>query len=160
MPLRNKGNFDLKRNEIIEKACYYLEEYLQLKEDIHNEKVIIATAWQDTVKIAPEENIGSIPYPISFLYIDKKIESLQKEVTQKLPLFNQLESSKNTCIKENTRKTVSYFYFTIKQTLRKLLELIEISQWMLQALKNFKKNEFRAAITRNDVIPFISQVLG
>ena len=85
----------MKRNEIIEKACHYLEEYLQLKEDIHNEKVIIATAWQDTVKIAPEENIGSIPYPTSFLYIDKKIESLQQEVTQKQPLFNQLESSKN-----------------------------------------------------------------
>ena len=126
----------MKRNEIIEKACRCLEEYLQLKEDIHNEKVIIATAWQDTVKIAPEENIGSIPYPISFLYIDQKIESLQEEVTQKLPLFSQLESGDNKYIKENTRKIVSYFYFTIKQTLRKLLELVEISQLMLQALKN------------------------
>ena len=95
-----------------------------------------------------------------FSYIDKRIESLQKEVTQKIPLFNQLESSKNTCIKENTRKTVSYFYFTIKQTLSKLLELIEISQWKLQALKNFKKNEFRAAIKSTDVIHFISEVLG
>ena len=150
----------MKRNKIIEEACHYLEEYLQLKEDIHNEKVIIAKAWQDTVKITPEENIGSIPYPTSFLYMDQRIESLQKEVIQKLPLFSQLESGDNKYIKENTRKIVSYFYFTIKQTLRKLLELIEISQWMLQALKNFKKNEFRAAITRNDVIPFISQVLG
>tara|TARA_B100000809_G_C15091312_1_gene513287 strand:- start:884 stop:1336 length:453 start_codon:yes stop_codon:yes gene_type:complete len=146
----------LKRNKIIEEACHYLEEYLQLKEDIHNEKVIIAKAWQDTVKITPEENIGSIPYPTSFLYMDQRIESLQKEVIQKLPLFNQLESGDNKYIKESTRKIVSYFYFTIKQTLRKLLELVEISQWMLQALKNFKKNEFRAAITRNDVIPFIT----
>ena len=146
----------MKRNKIIEEACHYLEEYLQLKEDIHNEKVIIAKAWQDTVKITPEENIGSIPYPTSFLYMDQKIESLQEEVTQKLPLFSQLESSDNKYIKENTQKIVSYFYFTIKQTLRKLLELVEISQWMLQALKNFKKNEFRAAITRNDVIPFIT----
>ena len=150
----------MKRNKIIEEACHYLEEYLQLKEDIHNEKVIIAKAWQDTVKITPEENIGSIPYPTSFLYMDQRIESLQKEVIQKLPLFSQLESGDNKYIKENTQKIVSYFYFTIKQTLRKLLELVEISQWMLQALKNFKKNEFRAAITRNDVIPFISQVLG
>lgn len=146
----------MKRNKIIEEACHYLEEYLQLKEDIHNEKVIIAKAWQDTVKITPEENIGSIPYPTSFLYMDQRIESLQEEVTQKLPLFSQLESGDNKYIKENTRKIVSYFYFTIKQTLRKLLELVEISQWMLQALKNFKKNEFRAAITRNDVIPFIT----
>ena len=146
----------MKRNKIIEEACHYLEEYLQLKEDIHNEKVIIAKAWQDTVKITPEENIGSIPYPTSFLYMDQKIESLQEEVTQKLPLFSQLESGDNKYIKENTQKIVSYFYFTIKQTLRKLLELVEISQWMLQALKNFKKNEFRAAITRNDVIPFIT----
>jgi len=146
----------LKRNKIIEEACHYLEEYLQLKEDIHNEKVIIAKAWQDTVKITPEENIGSIPYPTSFLYMDQKIESLQEEVTQKLPLFSQLESSDNKYIKENTQKIVSYFYFTIKQTLRKLLELVEISQLMLQALKNFKRNEFRAAITRNDVIPFIT----
>ncbi len=146
----------MKRNKIIEEACHYLEEYLQLKEDIHNEKVIIAKAWQDTVKITPEENIGSIPYPTSFLYMDQRIESLQKEVIQKLPLFNQLESGDNKYIKESTRKIVSYFYFTIKQTLRKLLELVEISQWMLQALKNFKKNEFRAAITRNDVIPFIT----
>ena len=146
----------MKKNKIIEEACHYLEEYLQLKEDIHNEKVIIAKAWQDTVKITPEENIGSIPYPISFLYMDQRIESLQEEVTQKLPLFSQLESGDNKYIKENTRKIVSYFYFTIKQTLRKLLELVEISQWMLQALKNFKKNEFRAAITRNDVIPFIT----
>lgn len=146
----------MKRNKIIEEACHYLEEYLQLKEDIHNEKVIIAKAWQDTVKITPEENIGSIPYPTSFLYMDQRIESLQKEVIQKLPLFSQLESGDNKYIKENTRKIVSYFYFTIKQTLRKLLELVEISQWMLQALKNFKKNEFRAAITRNDVIPFIT----
>ena len=129
---------------------------MQLKEDIHNEKVIIAKAWQDTVKITPEKNIGSIPYPTSFLYMDQRIESLQEEVTQKLPLFSQLESGDNKYIKENTRKIVSYFYFTIKQTLRKLLELVEISQWMLQALKNFKKNEFRAAITRNDVIPFIT----
>ena len=148
----------MKRNKIIEEACHYLEEYLQLKEDIHNEKVIIAQAWQDTVKITPEENIGSIPYPISFLYMDQKIESLQEEVTQKLPLFSQLESGDNKYIKENTRKIVSYFYFTIKQTLRKLLELVEISQWMLQALKNFKRNEFRAAITRNDVIPFITHI--
>ena len=148
----------MKRNKIIEEACHYLEEYLQLKEDIHNEKVIIAQAWQDTVKITPEENIGSIPYPISFLYVDQKIESLQEEVTQKLPLFSQLESGDNKYIKENTRKIVSYFYFTIKQTLRKLLELVEISQWMLQALKNFKRNEFRAAITRNDVIPFITHI--
>ena len=81
----------MKRNKIIEEACHYLEEYLQLKEDIHNEKVIIATAWQDTVKITPEKNIGSIPYPISFLYMDQRIESLQEEVTQKLPLFSQLE---------------------------------------------------------------------
>ena len=146
----------MKRNKIIEEACHYLEEYLQLKEDIHNEKVIIAKAWQDTVKITPEKNIGSIPYPTSFLYMDQRIESLQEEVTQKLPLFSQLESGDNKYIKENTRKIVSYFYFTIKQTLRKLLELVEISQWMLQALKNFKKNEFRAAITRNDVIPFIT----
>jgi len=146
----------LKRNKIIEEACHYLEEYLQLKEDIHNEKVIIAKAWQDTVKITPEENIGSIPYPTSFLYMDQKIESLQEEVTQKLPLFSQLESGDNKYIKENTQKIVSYFYFTIKQTLRKLLELVEISQLMLQALKNFKRNEFRAAITRNDVIPFIT----
>ena len=146
----------MKKNKIIEEACHYLEEYLQLKEDIHNEKVIIAKAWQDTVKITPEENIGSIPYPTSFLYMDQRIESLQKEVIQKLPLFNQLESGDNKYIKESTRKIVSYFYFTIKQTLRKLLELVEISQWMLQALKNFKKNEFRAAITRNDVIPFIT----
>ena len=115
-----------------------MEEYLQLKEDIHNEKVIIAKAWQDTVKITPEENIGSIPYPTSFLYMDQKIESLQEEVTQKLPLFSQLESGDNKYIKENTQKIVSYFYFTIKQTLRKLLELVEISQLMLQALKNFK----------------------
>ena len=148
----------MKRNKIIEEACHYLEEYLQLKEDIHNEKVIIAQAWQDTVKITPEENIGSIPYPISFLYMDQKIESLQEEVTQKLPLFSQLESGDNKYIKENTRKIVSYFYFTIKQTLRKLLELVEISQLMLQALKNFKRNEFRAAITRNDVIPFITHI--
>lgn len=148
----------MKRNKIIEEACHYLEEYLQLKEDIHNEKVIIAKAWQDTVKITPEENIGSIPYPISFLYMDQKIESLQEEVTQKLPLFSQLESGDNKYIKENTQKIVSYFYFTIKQTLRKLLELVEISQWMLQALKNFKRNEFRAAITRNDVIPFITHI--
>jgi hypothetical protein len=148
----------LKRNKIIEEACHYLEEYLQLKEDIHNEKVIIAKAWQDTVKITPEENIGSIPYPTSFLYMDQKIESLQEEVTQKLPLFSQLESSDNKYIKENTQKIVSYFYFTIKQTLRKLLELVEISQLMLQALKNFKRNEFRAAITRNDVIPFITHI--
>ena len=148
----------MKRNKIIEEACHYLEEYLQLKEDIHNEKVIIAKAWQDTVKITPEENIGSIPYPISFLYMDQKIESLQEEVTQKLPLFSQLESGENKYIKENTQKIVSYFYFTIKQTLRKLLELVEISQWMLQALKNFKRNEFRAAITRNDVIPFITHI--
>ena len=148
----------MKRNKIIEEACHYLEEYLQLKEDIHNEKVIIAQAWQDTVKITPEENIGSIPYPISFLYMDQKIESLQEEVTQKLPLFSQLESGDNKYIKENTQKIVSYFYFTIKQTLRKLLELVEISQWMLQALKNFKRNEFRAAITRNDVIPFITHI--
>ena len=148
----------MKRNKIIEEACHYLEEYLQLKEDIHNEKVIIAKAWQDTVKITPEENIGSIPYPTSFLYMDQKIESLQEEVTQKLPLFSQLESSDNKYIKENTQKTVSYFYFTIKQTLRKLLELVEISQLMLQALKNFKRNEFRAAITRNDVIPFITHI--
>ena len=148
----------MKRNKIIEEACHYLEEYLQLKEDIHNEKVIIAKAWQDTVKITPEENIGSIPYPISFLYVDQKIESLQEEVTQKLPLFNQLESGENKYIKENTQKIVSYFYFTIKQTLRKLLELVEISQLMLQALKNFKRNEFRAAITRNDVIPFITHI--
>ena len=146
----------MKRNKIIEEACHYLEEYLQLKEDIHNEKVIIAKAWQDTVRITPEENIGSIPYPISFLYMDQKIESLQEEVTQKLPLFSQLESGDNKYIKENTQKIVSYFYFTIKQTLRKLLELVEISQLMLQALKNFKRNEFRAAITRNDVIPFIT----
>jgi hypothetical protein len=135
-----------------------LEEYLQLKEDIHNEKVIIAKAWQDTVKITPEENIGSIPYPTSFLYMDQKIESLQEEVTQKLPLFSQLESGDNKYIKENTQKIVSYFHFTIKQTLRKLLELVEISQLMLQALKNFKRNEFRAAITRNDVIPFITHI--
>ena len=148
----------MKRNKIIEEACHYLEEYLQLKEDVHNEKVIIAKAWQDTVKITPEENIGSIPYPISFLYMDQKIESLQEEVTQKLPLFSQLESGDNKYIKENTQKIVSYFYFTIKQTLRKLLELVEISQWMLQALKNFKRNEFRAAITRNDVIPFITHI--
>jgi hypothetical protein len=148
----------LKRNKIIEEACHYLEEYLQLKEDIHNEKVIIAKAWQDTVKITPEENIGSIPYPTSFLYMDQKIESLQEEVTQKLPLFSQLESSDNKYIKENTQKIVSYFHFTIKQTLRKLLELVEISQLMLQALKNFKRNEFRAAITRNDVIPFITHI--
>ena len=148
----------MKRNKIIEEACHYLEEYLQLKEDIHNEKVIIAKAWQDTVKITPEENIGSIPYPTSFLYMDQKIESLQEEVTQKLPLFSQLESGDNKYIKENTQKIVSDFYFTIKQTLRKLLELVEISQWMLQALKNFKKNEFRAAITRNDVIPFITHI--
>ena len=148
----------MKRNKIIEEACHYLEEYLQLKEDIHNEKVIIAKAWQDTVKITPEENIGSIPYPTSFLYMDQKIESLQEEVTQKLPLFSQLESGENKYIKENTQKIVSYFYFTIKQTLRKLLELVEISQWMLQALKNFKRNEFRAAITRNDVIPFITHI--
>ena len=148
----------MKRNKIIEEACHYLEEYLQLKEDIHNEKVIIATAWQDTVKITPEKNIGSIPYPTSFLYMDQRIESLQEEVTQKLPLFSQLESGDNKYIKENTRKIVSYFYFTIKQTLRKLLELVEISQWMLQALKNFKKNEFKAAITRNDVIPFITHI--
>ena len=148
----------MKRNKIIEEACHYLEEYLQLKEDIHNEKVIIAKAWQDTVRITPEENIGSIPYPISFLYMDQKIESLQEEVTQKLPLFSQLESGDNKYIKENTQKIVSYFYFTIKQTLRKLLELVEISQWMLQALKNFKRNEFRAAITRNDVIPFITHI--
>ncbi len=148
----------MKRNKIIEEACHYLEEYLQLKEDIHNEKVIIAKAWQDTVKITPEENIGSIPYPISFLYMDQRIESLQEEVTQKLPLFSQLESGENKYIKENTQKIVSYFYFTIKQTLRKLLELVEISQWMLQALKNFKRNEFRAAITRNDVIPFITHI--
>ena len=148
----------MKRNKIIEEACHYLEEYLQLKEDIHNEKVIIAKAWQDTVKITPEENIGSIPYPTSFLYMDQRIESLQKEVIQKLPLFSQLESGDNKYIKENTRKIVSYFYFTIKQTLRKLLELVEISQWMLQALKNFKKNEFKAAITRNDVIPFITHI--
>ena len=148
----------MKRNKIIEEACHYLEEYLQLKEDIHNEKVIIAKAWQDTVKITPEENIGSIPYPTSFLYMDQRIESLQKEVIQKLPLFSQLESGDNKYIKENTRKIVSYFYFTIKQTLRKLLELVEISQWMLQALKNFKRNEFRAAITRNDVIPFITHI--
>ena len=148
----------MKRNKIIEDACHYLEEYLQLKEDIHNEKVIIAKAWQDTVKITPEKNIGSIPYPTSFLYMDQRIESLQEEVTQKLPLFSQLESGDNKYIKENTRKIVSYFYFTIKQTLRKLLELVEISQWMLQALKNFKKNEFRAAITRNDVIPFITHI--
>ncbi|MEC9257993.1 MAG: hypothetical protein VX541_05830 [Candidatus Poribacteria bacterium] len=148
----------MKRNKIIEEACHYLEEYLQLKEDIHNEKVIIAKAWQDTVKITPEENIGSIPYPTSFLYMDQKIESLQEEVTQKLPLFSQLESGDNKYIKENTQKIVSYFYFTIKQTLRKLLELVEISQWMLQALKNFKRNEFRAAITRNDVIPFITHI--
>ncbi|MEC7867934.1 MAG: hypothetical protein VYE00_09870 [Candidatus Poribacteria bacterium] len=148
----------MKRNKIIEEACHYLEEYLQLKEDIHNEKVIIAKAWQDTVKITPEENIGSIPYPISFLYVDQKIESLQEEVTQKLPLFSQLESGDNKYIKENTQKIVSYFYFTIKQTLRKLLELVEISQLMLQALKNFKRNEFRAAITRNDVIPFITHI--
>tara|TARA_B100000586_G_scaffold266742_1_gene240302 strand:- start:880 stop:1332 length:453 start_codon:yes stop_codon:yes gene_type:complete len=148
----------LKRNKIIEEACHYLEEYLQLKEDIHNEKVIIAKAWQDTVKITPEENIGSIPYPTSFLYMDQKIESLQEEVTQKLPLFSQLESGDNKYIKENTQKIVSYFYFTIKQTLRKLLELVEISQLMLQALKNFKRNEFRAAITRNDVIPFITHI--
>ncbi len=148
----------MKRNKIIEEACHYLEEYLQLKEDIHNEKVIIAKAWQDTVKITPEENIGSIPYPTSFLYMDQKIESLQEEVTQKLPLFSQLESGDNKYIKENTQKIVSYFYFTIKQTLRKLLELVEISQLMLQALKNFKKNEFKAAITRNDVIPFITHI--
>ena len=148
----------MKRNKIIEEACHYLEEYLQLKEDIHNEKVIIAKAWQDTVKITPEENIGSIPYPTSFLYMDQKIESLQEEVTQKLPLFSQLESSDNKYIKENTQKIVSYFHFTIKQTLRKLLELVEISQLMLQALKNFKRNEFRAAITRNDVIPFITHI--
>tara|TARA_B100001964_G_C14113315_1_gene544907 strand:- start:222 stop:674 length:453 start_codon:yes stop_codon:yes gene_type:complete len=148
----------LKRNKIIEEACHYLEEYLQLKEDIHNEKVIIAKAWQDTVKITPEENIGSIPYPTSFLYMDQKIESLQEEVTQKLPLFSQLESGDNKYIKENTQKIVSYFHFTIKQTLRKLLELVEISQLMLQALKNFKRNEFRAAITRNDVIPFITHI--
>ena len=148
----------MKRNKIIEEACHYLEEYLQLKEDIHNEKVIIAKAWQDTVKITPEKNIGSIPYPTSFLYMDQRIESLQEEVTQKLPLFSQLESGDNKYIKENTRKIVSYFYFTIKQTLRKLLELVEISQWMLQALKNFKKNEFKAAITRNDVIPFITHI--
>ncbi len=148
----------MKRNKIIEEACHYLEEYLQLKEDIHNEKVIIAKAWQDTVKITPEENIGSIPYPTSFLYMDQKIESLQEEVTKKLPLFSQLESSDNKYIKENTQKIVSYFYFTIKQTLRKLLELVEISQLMLQALKNFKRNEFRAAITRNDVIPFITHI--
>ena len=148
----------MKRNKIIEEACHYLEEYLQLKEDIHNEKVIIAKAWQDTVKITPEENIGSIPYPTSFLYMDQKIESLQEEVTQKLPLFSQLESSDNKYIKENTQKIVSYFYFTIKQTLRKLLELVEISQLMLQALKNFKRNEFRAAIIRNDVIPFITHI--
>ncbi len=148
----------MKRNKIIEEACHYLEEYLQLKEDIHNEKVIIAKAWQDTVKITPEENIGSIPYPTSFLYMDQKIESLQEEVTQKLPLFSQLESGDNKYIKENTQKIVSYFYFTIKQTLRKLLELVEISQLMLQALKNFKRNEFRAAITRNDVIPFITHI--
>ena len=148
----------MKRNKIIEEACHYLEEYLQLKEDIHNEKVIIAQAWQDTVKITPEKNIGSIPYPTSFLYMDQRIESLQEEVTQKLPLFSQLESGDNKYIKENTRKIVSYFYFTIKQTLRKLLELVEISQWMLQALKNFKKNEFKAAITRNDVIPFITHI--
>ena len=148
----------MKRNKIIEEACHYLKEYLQLKEDIHNEKVIIAKAWQNTVKITPEENIGSIPYPTSFLYMDQRIESLQEEVTQKLPLFSQLESGDNKYIKENTRKIVSYFYFTIKQTLRKLLELVEISQWMLQALKNFKKNEFRAAITRNDVIPFITHI--
>ena len=148
----------MKRNKIIEEACHYLEEYLQLKEDIHNEKVIIAKAWQDTVKITPEENIGSIPYPISFLYMDQKIESLQEEVTQKLPLFSQLESGDNKYIKEDTQKIVSYFYFTIKQTLRKLLELVEISQLMLQALKNFKRNEFRAAITRNDVIPFITHI--
>ena len=148
----------MKRNKIIEEACHSLEEYLQLKEDIHNEKVIIAKAWQDTVKITPEENIGSIPYPISFLYMDQRIESLQKEVIQKLPLFSQLESGNNKYIKESTRKIVSYFYFTIKQTLRKLLELVEISQWMLQALKNFKRNEFRAAITRNDVIPFITHI--
>ena len=148
----------MKRNKIIEEACHSLEEYLQLKEDIHNEKVIIAKAWQDTVKITPEENIGSIPYPTSFLYMDQKIESLQEEVTQKLPLFSQLESGDNKYIKENTQKIVSYFYFTIKQTLRKLLELVEISQLMLQALKNFKRNEFRAAITRNDVIPFITHI--
>ena len=148
----------MKRNKIIEEACHYLEEYLQLKEDIHNEKVIIAKAWQDTVKITPEKNIGSIPYPILFLHMDQRIESLQEEVTQKLPLFSQLESDDNKYIKESTRKIVSYFYFTIKQTLRKLLELVEISQWMLQALKNFKKNEFRAAITRNDVIPFITHI--
>ena len=148
----------MKRNKIIEEACHYLEEYLQLKEDIHNEKVIIAKAWQDTVKITPEENIGSIPYPTSFLYMDQKIESLQEEVTQKLPLFSQLESGDNKYIKENTQKIVSYFYFTIKQTLRKLLELVEISQLMLQALKNFKRNEFRAAITRNDVTPFITHI--
>ncbi|MAG84903.1 hypothetical protein CMK10_12145 [Candidatus Poribacteria bacterium] len=148
----------MKRNKIIEEACHYLEEYLQLKEDIHNEKVIIAKAWQDTVKITPEENIGSIPYPTSFLYMDQKIESLQEEVTQKLPLFSQLESGDNKYIKENTQKIVSYFHFTIKQTLRKLLELVEISQLMLQALKNFKRNEFRAAITRNDVIPFITHI--
>ena len=120
----------MKRNKIIEEACHYLEEYLQLKEDIHNEKVIIAKAWQDTVKITPEENIGSIPYPTSFLYMDQRIESLQKEVIQKLPLFSQLESGDNKYIKESTRKIVSYFYFTIKQTLRKLLELVEISQWI------------------------------
>jgi len=36
--------------------------------------------------------------------------------------------------------------------------LVEISQLMLQALKNFKRNEFRAAITRNDVIPFITHI--
>ena len=148
----------MKSTNIIQETCHYLEDYLQLKEDIHNEKVIIAKAWQDTVKITPEENIGSIPYPISFLYVDQKIESLQEEVTQKLPLFSQLESGDNKYIKEDTQKIVSYFYFTIKQTLRKLLELVEISQLMLQALKNFKRNEFRAAITRNDVIPFITHI--
>ena len=148
----------MKRNEIIEEACHYLEKHLQLQEDIHNEKVIIAKAWQDTVKIAPGKNLGPIPYPTSFLYIDQRIESLRREVTQQLPLFNQLESDDEKWVKGNTRKIVSYFYFTIKQTLRKLLELVEISQWMLQALKNFKKNEFREAITRNDVIPFITNI--
>lgn len=154
----DKGNFDLTRDEIIEEACHYLKKHLRLQENIYNEKVIIAKAWQDTVKITPEENIGSIPYPTSFLYVDKRIELLEREVAQNLPLFSKLDSVDNKCVRENTNKIVSYFYFTIKQTLRKLLELVEISQLMLQALKQFKKNEFREAITRNDVIPFITNI--
>ena len=90
----------MKRNKIIEEACHYLEEYLQLKEDIHNEKVIIAKAWQDTVKITPEENIGSIPYPISFLYVDQKIESLQEEVNQKIDAMKTKVDSLHTEIVE------------------------------------------------------------